>query len=137
MRDAEGGGQDHADETAFLVRVDRVVRSLSARRMTVRGVERNLCERRADPDLPDKGAQRAKHPETGDGDVLSERVRHQINGVSQLDQRADTVEFAERRAPRLEEGLRSDHQDFHGAAKRKILRDGSWEVNVTLADCDV
>ena len=135
------GRQNHADETPFLVRVDRVV-PLAERPADDRdgeeGVERNLCERGADPHLPDKGGTpRAKHPETRDRDVLSERIRHQINGVSQLDQRADTVELAERRTPRLEEGLRSDHQDFHGVTKRESLRDGFGEVNVTLADCDV
>ena len=52
------------------------------------GVERNLCERGADPDLADqRRTQRAKYPETGDGDVLSERVNHQIYGVPELDQR--------------------------------------------------
>ena len=51
--------------------------------------------------------------------------------MAELEQRADTMVFAERRSPRLEERLRSDHQDFHGAVSMINFLLPFWHVNVT------
>ena len=44
---------------------------------------------------------------------LPERIGDEIDGVPQLEQRANAVVFAEGGAPGLEERLRRDHQDAH------------------------
>ena len=46
-------------------------------------------------------------------DVVTERIGDEIDGVSERRQRANAMELGERRAPRLEERLRRDHQDVH------------------------
>jgi hypothetical protein len=61
-----------------------------------------------------RGAPRPEDAESGHLDTLPERVRDQINGMPELDERANAMILAERGAPGLEERLRRDHQNPHG-----------------------
>ena len=56
--------------------------------------------------------------------------------MTELEQCTYAVVFAERRSPRLEERLRSNHQDFHDAVL-EIVGNATLNVNVTLAVCAV
>ena len=61
-----------------------------------------------------KGGSRAsKDAQARHRDVFAERIRDEIDGVTQLDERADPVVLGEWSAPGLEEWLRRDHEDFH------------------------
>ena len=117
MRHAEPPGQDDADDAAFFVRVDDVVlaREREARgRQGQRQVEGDLGPRRADAHvLDERRPQAATNRQTAHLDVASERVGHQIDGMTQRDERPDAMKFGEGRAPGLEERLRCDHQDVH------------------------
>ena len=113
-------------------------RSASARRRAVTVRVRSsgiFAQRRADPDLVHEGrAQTAEHPQTRQRHVAAERIRDEIDGMAELEQRTDAVVLAERRAPGLEERLRRDHQDFHDLVPG-IVGNAPGKVNVTLAVC--
>ena len=117
MRNAGERREHDADGSPFLVGVDRVV--LFADRPTERGyrerqVERDLRERRADPHAPDKRRpERPENPQARELDVTPERIGDEIDGMAQVEERADTVILAERRSPGLEERLRRNHQNAH------------------------
>ena len=113
--------QHDADQAALLVRVDGVVASCRARAgSAVSASARSSGTLAHDGPMPmcrtNGGRRQRKTREPGQLDVAAERIRHQIDGVAERDQRADAVVFAERRAPGLEERLRRDHQDVHAAA---------------------
>jgi hypothetical protein len=97
------------------------------------GVERNLRQRGPDSYVAnERRPQAAENPQTRERHVLTERIRHEIDRVAKLEQRADPMELAERRAPGLEKGLRRYHEDFHGLICG-IVRKLSGNVNVSLA----
>jgi hypothetical protein len=118
VRHAQQHAEDRADEPGFLVRVDRVVASRAGtanRGERQQHVERYLRERRPDLHTTDeRRAKAAEHPKSRDRDVLAEGVRDEIHLVPEGGERADAMEFAERRAARLEEWLGRNHQNPHG-----------------------
>ena len=93
-------------------------RSARARRIAVSGereVERNLRQRRTDADAPEKGGRRQRNTRRPGSETSRPNGYVTRSTVwPELEQRADTVVFAERGAPGLEERLRRDHEDFHG-----------------------
>ena len=117
VRETEDAREQHANEAPLLVRMDDVVafgHRSADRRHGKRQVEGNLRERRTDPDVVDKrGPRAAKDAQARHLDVLAEGVGHEIDGVPQLDERADPVVLGEWSAPGLEKRLRRDHEDFH------------------------
>ena len=121
MRDPQQPRQHDADGPALLVRVDVVVVPLAGRR----GGPSPRAAGRAGPSRATgrsaraarRAAASAMQPQARHRHVPSERVRHEIDRVAELDQRADTVVLAERRAPGLEERLRGNHQDAHGSGR--------------------
>ena len=118
MRHPKQRRERDPDEAAFFVGMDRVVPL--GQRAPQNGerqerVERNLRERR--PDLHrshERRPQAAKHTESGHRHVGAERVRDEIDLMPELDEGADAVELAERRAARLEKRLGRNHQNAHG-----------------------
>src|SRR3982750_2667175 len=79
-------------------------------------VERNLRQRRTDLDAAQQGrACAAKHTQARPRPRLSEWIRHEIDVMAERRERANAMELAERRAARLEERLRRDHQNAHGS----------------------
>ena len=134
MRDTEHAREQHADEAALFVRVHGIVPI--AHRATKRGdgqrqVERNLRRRRTNPHVADERRTRAaEDPQPRHRDVAAEGIRDEIDRMAQLEQRANTVILAERRAPGLEERLRGDHQDAH-REEHHILEDPMRRVNVS------
>jgi hypothetical protein len=62
-----------------------------------------------------RNTQAPEHTQAGHRHVLTERIRDEVDGMTQIGQRADAVELAERRPPRLEKRLGRDHQDAHGS----------------------
>ena len=118
VRDPEHRGQEDPDETALLVRMDRIVslrQDPSNRGQRERRIEWNLGQGWTDADAPEKGRTEApKESQPRQGDVRPERIRDQVDGVPEIDECPDPVVLAERGAPGLEEGLRRDHEDFHG-----------------------
>jgi hypothetical protein len=117
MRHAQHRREHDPDRDPFLVRVHRVVpaaQRTSERRDREGRVERDLRERRSDADRAKK--RRPQAPEdlqAGHQTILAERIRHEIDGVAEIREGADTMIFAEGRASRLEERLRRDRPDVH------------------------
>ena len=118
MRDAQHGRQKHADEPSFFVRVDRVValgERAPSRRQRHHRIERNLGERRPDLHTGDeRRARAAEDAESGHRHIVAERVGDEVDVVTELGERADAVELAERCAAGLEKRLGRDHQQAHG-----------------------
>ena len=126
--------QHDADEPAFFVRVDGVVAAGSARRTTdERRAARSSGSFASDGPIltraDERRPQAAKDAQPGHRDVVAERIRDQVDLVPERRERADPVKLAERRAARLEERLRRNHQDAHGlvifARIRPFRRAGS------------
>ena len=115
--DPEHRGQEDPDETALLVRMDRIVslrQDPSNRGEGERGVERNLGHGRSDADVAEEGwPQAPENPQPGQRDVAAEGIRDQVHGVAEIDEGPDAVVLAERSAPGLEKRLRRNHEDFH------------------------
>lgn len=117
MRDAEPAAEPHAEDAHLLVRVDGVIPASAKQRHAEdrqgqKRVQQHLDGRRPDRHLADQ----RRPPGTDDAqvrqvDVAADRVGHQVDMVAILDEGLDTVEFAERRATRLEERLGREHQD--------------------------
>jgi hypothetical protein len=117
MRQAQQTGQDDAEPAALFVRVHRVV--LLGHRPAARGDRQRQVERQLLPRRPDADARHERRPGAAEDtkprhrDVMAERIGHQIDGVTQLDERADAVVLAEGGAPGLEERLRRNHENAH------------------------
>ena len=118
VRHAQQRRQHHADQPAFLVRMDRVVaaaeRPAAARSRPADGRVEVFA---SDGPIPTRrtngGRIDSEDAQSGHRHVLSERIRDEIDLVTERRQRANAMEFAERRAARLEERLRRDHQNAH------------------------
>jgi hypothetical protein len=84
------------------------------RRQRDRDVERDLRDGWADSDVMHEGRpQAAENTQPGQRDVLAKWIRYEVDGMTQLEQGANAMVFAEWRAPGLEERLRRDHEDSH------------------------
>ena len=92
-------------------------RSRSARRSAVNVSARSSGTFASDGPIRDlvheRRPQAAEHAQARQSTRPAERIRDEIDRVPELEQRADAVVLAERRAPGLEERLRRDHQDAH------------------------
>jgi hypothetical protein len=85
------------------------------RRQRQQRIERQLRERRSDPDAAkERRPQRSEQLQPGQRDVGPERIRDEIDLMAEITEGPDAVIFAERRATRLEERLWRDHQNAHG-----------------------
>ncbi len=119
VRHAQQRRKHDADDAALFVRMNRVVPR--RQRPADRGereqrVEHDLRARRTDPHAAKKRRLEApKQSQPGHRHGLPERIRHEIHLVTELGERADTVELAERGAARLEERLGRDHQNAQGS----------------------
>ncbi len=112
-------GEHHADEPAFLVRVDGVVpvrHHAAESGQHQLHIERNLRQRRTDPDAANERRPRAaKDAQAGHLHVVTERIGDEIDLMAEGRQRADAMKLAEGRSTRLEERLRRDHQNAQDA----------------------
>ena len=97
MRHAQALRQQHANRAAFFVRMNGVI---PARQRQARGrhghadVERHFHPRRADADARDeRRPETAMNAQTRHIDVAAERVRDEIDGMSQHGQRANPMKF--------------------------------------------
>ena len=61
----------------------------------------------------ERRTRRTEHAQARHRDVPAERIGDEIDGMAEIEKRADAVILAERGAPRLEERLGRDHQDPH------------------------
>ncbi len=119
MRHPHRRGEHHADEPAFLVRMDSVV---PVRHHAAESghhqlqIERDLRERRTDLDPADERRPRAaEDAQAGHLHVVTERVGDEIDLMAEGRHRADAMKLAEGRSTRLEKRLRRDHQNAQGA----------------------
>jgi hypothetical protein len=79
-----------------------------------RDVEHQFRGGWTDPDAAqERRAPAPEDPEARQRDVLAEGIGDEVDGMPELEQGADPVVLAERRAAGLEERLRGDHQDAH------------------------
>src|SRR4030095_13233560 len=96
-----------------------ITRRLSPRRESQTGVQQNLWERRTYADASHEGRTgRSDDPEIRELHVCTDRVGDEIDLMTELHQRFDPVIFAERRAARLEEWLRGEHQNLQRTHRR-------------------
>ena len=118
VRHADHRRQHDADEAALFVRVHGVV-PLAQRRAgwpSAQSRDRAALSPttgRCRTSCTKGGRRHRKIVRPGSDDILAEGIGHEIDRVTQLEQGADAMVFAERRPPRLEERLGGDHQDLH------------------------
>ena len=119
VRDAQQQGECRPDQAGLFMRVHRVV---AARQRATKDaereqrVERNLRQRRTHFHAPqERRPQAPEHAQSRQRDVLSKRIRDQIDLVPERGQRPEAMKLAEGSAARLEERLGRDHQDAHGS----------------------
>ena len=122
MRHAEHPRQQHANDASFLMGVHGIVAPLERtpdHRAREQEVERDLGQRWPYADSMQEWRTRAaNHTKPVERDVLAERISHQIDGVAEIGESADPVEFAERRSSWFEERLRRNHQNVHAVGPR-------------------
>jgi hypothetical protein len=117
VRNAQCGGNYHANRRAFLVRMDRIVAAAAC------AIEGRQCKREIQKDLGCRGADlhtrderrscRSEDAKSWQDHVLAEGVRDEVNSVAEIEKCADTVILAEWSTPRLEKRLGGDHQNVH------------------------
>jgi len=117
MGHAKRRREQDAYQAAFFVRVHGVVSPsdcATQNRETQQDVESELCDRRPNADGADeRRAHPAEDAQAWYRNVLSERVRDEIDLMAKIGERANPVELAEGRPSRFEERLGRDHQDAH------------------------
>ena len=118
VRNAENPPEDDAGKGRLLVGEDRVIPAAQERPEggeEQQGVERDLDEGRTDFDP--SNTEEIRDPsdsQTGEGDVLPERIGHEVGLVTQVGEGFEADINADRGSPRLEKRLGGEHQDLHG-----------------------
>jgi hypothetical protein len=119
MRNAKPSGKPNPNQAHLFMRMNGIVsfrHDAAEDREYHQGVESQLGERRPDADAAhERWPQAAKDAQAWKLDVTADGIRDEIDVMAELAQRLDAVIFAERRAARLEERLRREHQDAHTA----------------------
>ena len=117
MRHAQRRRNQHADGGALFVRMNHVIARTARpiqRRHRQRQIQKQLRGRRPDLHARHEGRpRRAENVQSGQFDVPAKWIGDEIHRVAKIEERANPVVFAERRAPRLEKRLRGDHQNVH------------------------
>jgi hypothetical protein len=117
MGHAKRRREQNANHAAFFVRVHDVVSPSECamqNRETQKKVESQLRDGRSNADCADeRRPHRAEDAQASYDNVLSERVRDEVDLMAEIGERANAVELAEWRSSRFEERLGRDHQNAH------------------------
>jgi hypothetical protein len=120
MRYAKELSEQYTKKTSFLMGVQQIIPPCSEKAKsldTQQDIQKRFDQGRADRDISDKrNSRNAYDRDSRDLDVLSHMIGNQIHLMLKIGQSTESSQDTERGPSRLKKGLRSDHQDPHGAS---------------------